>query len=70
MDIETSEAHKESMKPCIEGTQENCEQLIEGYIESLIDSLNEIFLGLHLFNAAKFFNPCYYPEEHHIHEKN
>ena len=58
------------MKPHIEGTQESCQQLTEGYIESLIDSLNEIFLDIRLFNLAKLFIPCYYPEERHNREKN
>ena len=70
MDIESSEARKQSMKPCIEGTEESCQQLTEGYIETLIDSLNERFPDLHLFNAAKLFSPCYYPEERRNREKN
>ena len=61
---------KQAMKPHIEGTQESCQQLTEGYIESLIDSLNEIFPDLHLFNAVKLFSPCYYSEERHSREKN
>lgn len=70
MDIESNEARKQSMKPCIEGTQESCQQLTEGYIETLIDSLNERFPDLHLFNAAKLFSPCYYSEERRSREKN
>lgn len=58
------------MKPCIEGTKESCQQLIKGYIETLIDFLNERFSDLHLFNAAKLFSPCYYLEERCNCEKN
>ena len=61
MEIDYSDVRKHTVEPCIEGTQESCEQLTQGYIESLIDSLNEIFQDLHLFNEAKLFSPCYYP---------
>jgi hypothetical protein len=70
MDIDYNDIRKRTMKPCIEGTEESCQQLTEGYIESLIDSLNERFPDLPLFNAAKLFSPCYYPEERHSREKN
>ena len=58
------------MEPCIEGTQESFQQLTQGYIESLIDSLKEILLDIHLFNATKLFSPCYYPEERRSPERN
>ena len=58
------------MKPHIEGTQESCQQLTKGYIDSLINSLNERFLDLHVFNATKLLSPCYYPKERHNREKN
>ena len=70
MEIDYSDVRKQTMELCIEGTQESFQQLIEGYIESLIDSLNERFLDLHLFNATKLFSPCYYPKERHNLEKN
>ena len=69
-EIDSSDVRRHTMKPCIEGTQESCQQLTEGYIESLIDSLNERFPDLHLFNAAKLFSPCYYPEERRSRERN
>ena len=51
------------MKPHVEGTQESCQHLTKGYIQSLIDCLNERFLDLPLFNVAKLFSPSYYPSD-------
>lgn len=70
MEMDSSDARKNNMKGCIKGTQESCQQLTEGYIESLIDSLHERFPDLHLFNATKLFIPCYYLEERSSLEKN
>ncbi|GLJ15221.1 hypothetical protein SUGI_0248780 [Cryptomeria japonica] len=61
--FQSGDLGKESMQPCVEGTQQSCQRLTEGYIQSLIDCLNEIFPDLPLFNAAKLFNPSYYPSD-------
>jgi len=65
VEIDYSDVKKHTLKPCIEGTQESCQQLTKHYIESLIDSLNKRFSYLHLFNTAKLFSLYYYPEERH-----
>ncbi|XP_059070451.1 uncharacterized protein LOC131860102 [Cryptomeria japonica] len=62
--FQSGDLGKQSMQPRIEGTKQSCQCLTEGYIQSLIDSLNERFPDLPLFNAAKLFSPSYYPLYH------
>ncbi|XP_057813067.2 uncharacterized protein LOC131027099 [Cryptomeria japonica] len=63
-EFQSSDLGKHSMQPRIEGTKQSCQLLTEGYIQSLIESLNERSPDLPLFNAAKLFSPSYYPSDH------
>jgi hypothetical protein len=38
------------------GTMEDCIHLNKAFVQKLIDYLNEEFIDLHVFNAAKYFS--------------
>jgi hypothetical protein len=54
--------HYDSMPGCdIGGSLENCIILGRLYVQNVIDSLNDGFSDLSIFNAARFFSPKHYP---------
>jgi hypothetical protein len=54
--------HYGSMPECqVEGSLEQCMMLGAQYVQKIIDSLNDRFLDLSIFNAARLFSPKHYP---------
>ena len=54
--------HYDSMPGCdVGGSLEDCITLGRLYVQNVIDSLNDRFPDLPIFNAAKLFNPKHYP---------
>ena len=54
--------HYDSMSGCdVGGSLEDCITLGRLYVQNVIDSLNDCFPDLSIFNAARLFSPKHYP---------
>ena len=49
-----------------EVTQKECNMMESMYVQASVDSLNERFLDLLVFNASIFFSPKYYPSDEEV----